>query len=368
MTAGSWIAGKDRIWRKLAPRGREGSARPPHIHARDPATNEQLHITASEMSSSGAVPHIDRNVRITLIGAGTIGLSFAALHLEFLASAAQLTILDTRPDLAEYVASTLPKYLPASLKGCESSVRLIASLADAVRDADIVQEQGPENLHFKASIWKEVVKHAKRDALFWSSTSGITASAQAEAAGLDEGAAARLIVVHPYNPPHIMPLLEVVPGAKTKAATVDRTLEFWKARGREPVVLKKECPGFVANRLAFALLRESIHLVRDGVLSVEELDRVVQASMGPRWAIAGPFKSYHAGGGPGGLEAFFKNIGGTVQGCWEDSGRENVGEGWEPEIFRQANEAYGVVDTSERDRLTKAVLGAAQSNQSLGSP
>ncbi|KAH7064818.1 hypothetical protein B0J12DRAFT_706565 [Macrophomina phaseolina] len=318
-------------------------------------------------SNSGSAPYVDHDTRITLIGAGTIGLSFAALHLQFLASPSQLTILDTRPDLEEYVASTLPKYLPASFRGSIPSLRLTASLADAVRDADIVQEQGPENLPFKASIWKEVAKNAQKpSALFWSSTSGITASAQAEGAELDDGAAARLIVVHPYNPPHIMPLLEVVPGAKTGPETVERTLNFWRRRRREPVVLKKECAGFVANRLAFALLRESVHLVNEGIVSVEELDRLVQTSMGPRWAAAGPFKSYHAGGGPGGLEAFFKNIGGTVQGCWDDSGKENVGEGWEREIFRQAKEAYGVADTSERDHLTRAVLEAAQSKQRQG--
>ncbi|KAL1632076.1 hypothetical protein SLS56_003965 [Neofusicoccum ribis] len=312
------------------------------------------------MAASSPTPRVDRCLRITLVGAGTIGLSFAALHLGFLESPSQLTILDTRPDLAEYVASTLPKYLSASQQGCEASLRLTDSLPDAVRDADIIQEQGPENLAFKASIWNEVVKHARPDTLLWSSTSGITASAQAEAAGLGEAAAARLVVVHPYNPPHIMPLLEVVPGAKTNAETAEKTLAFWKARGREPVVLKKECPGFVANRLAFALLRESIHLVNEGIVSVEELDRVVQTSMGPRWAVAGPFKSYHAGGGPGGLDAFFKNIGGTVQGCWDDSGKESVGGGWEPNVFRQAQEAYGVVDTAQRDRLTRDVLDAAQ--------
>ncbi|KAF4540962.1 3-hydroxyacyl- dehydrogenase [Lasiodiplodia theobromae] len=303
--------------------------------------------------------YIDADTRITLIGAGTIGLSFAALHLHFLKSPSQLTILDTRPDLAEYVASTLPKYLPEGQYDL-SSIRLTDSLPDAVRDADIVQEQGPENLPFKAAIWAQVAEHVEKPgALFWSSTSGITATAQAEAAGLVD-AAARLVVVHPYNPPHIMPLLEVVPGARTSEETVRRTVTFWQARGREPVVLHKEVSGFVANRLAFALLREAVHLVRDGVVGVEELDRVVQASMGPRWAVAGPFKSYHAGGGPGGLEAFFKNIGGTVQRCWDDSGRENVGDGWEDDIFKQAEDAYGVVDTSRRDRVTREVLEAAR--------
>ncbi len=156
-----------------------------------------------------------------------------------------------------------------------------------------------------------------------------------------------------------MPLIEIVPSPTTNEDVVDGTVRFWKSIGREPVVLKKECTGFVANRLAFALLREAIHLVDEGVVSVEELDTIVLSSMGPRWAVAGPFKSYHAGGGHAGLEGFFKNIGGTVQECWDDSGRPVVGEGeWEKEIFTQTREAYGVVDVAERDKVTKRVLEA----------
>jgi hypothetical protein len=99
----------------------------------------------------------------------------------------------------------------------------------------------------------------------------------------------------------------------------------------------------VANRLAFLLLREAIHLVNEGVVSVSDLDRVVQSSTGPRWAVAGPFKSYHIGRGAGGLEGFMKNMGGTVQACWDDAGKENVGNGWEIEVFRQTKVACGDV-------------------------
>jgi 3-hydroxyacyl-CoA dehydrogenase len=96
---------------------------------------------------------------------------------------------------------------------------------------------------------------------------------------------------------------------------------------RESVVLGKECTGFV-------LPREAIHLVNEDVVSVSNLDRVAQSSMGPRWAVVGPFKSYHMGGGAGGLERFMKNMGGTVQACWDDAGKENVGDGWENEVLR----------------------------------
>ena len=176
----------------------------------------------------------------------------------------------------------------------------------------------------------------------------------------------RLLVVHPYNPPHIMPLLELVPSPDTSKEVIQRTQEFWTLRGRVPIHIKKETTGFVANRLAFALLREAVHLVDEGVVSVEELDSIVESSMGPRWAIAGPFKSYHAGGGPAGLEGFFKNIGGTVQDCWQDSGKPNVGDGWENKIFRQSQDAYGTIDVSQRDRLTRRVLEVLREGKNKG--
>ncbi|KAF2268584.1 hypothetical protein CC78DRAFT_530026 [Lojkania enalia] len=299
----------------------------------------------------------DSELRITLIGAGTIGLSFAAFHLSHLTSPSHLTIYDTRPNAEEYILSTLPQFyqngsVPISL----SEINIATSLSSAVSTASIIQESGPENLSFKKQLWKQVEQHAPKDALLWSSTSGIPASQQSQ----DMQDRARLLVVHPYNPPHIMPLLELVPSPETLERVITRTQDFWLARGRVPIHLKKEITGFVANRLAFALLRESIHLVQSGVVSVTELDKIVESSMGPRWAVAGPFKSYHAGGGPGGLEAFFKNIGGTVQACWTDAGQVNVGDGWEDQVFREAREAYGIVATTERDAITRRVLNTIE--------
>jgi 3-hydroxyacyl-CoA dehydrogenase len=291
-------------------------------------------------------------LRITLIGAGTIGLSFAAFHLAN-PIPCRLTICDTRPNLHSYVLEQLPKFFPQDDTPRDiAKLRIATSLRHAVADAHIIQESLPENLEVKKELWKVVEKHAPSDALLWSSTSGIPASQQAQ----DMQDKTRLIVVHPYNPPHVMPLLELVPSPQTAEAVITRTQEFWRERGRVPIHVKKETTGFVANRLAFALLREAIHLVDQGVVSVSELDQIVESSMGPRWAVAGPFKSYHAGGGPAGLQGFFENIGGTVQGCWDDAGKVNVGGGWEDEVFRQAKETYGTVDVGERDRVTRKVL------------
>jgi 3-hydroxyacyl-CoA dehydrogenase len=295
------------------------------------------------------------DLKITLIGTGTIGLSFAAFHLTHLASPSQVTIYDTRSNVSQYVQENLPRFFKHqehSPLPSFADVNIATSLEEAVKDTHIVQESGPENLAFKLDLWAEVEKHAPKDALLWSSTSGIPASQQSQKMQ-DKS---RLLVVHPYNPPHIMPLLELVPSPETSESVIERTQAFWRARGRVPIHIKKEAIGFVANRLAFALLREAVHLVDAGVVSVEEVDKIVESSMGPRWAVAGPFKSYHAGGGPAGLEGFFKNIGGTVQECWADAGTVNVGDGWEEKLFREAKQVYGTVDVSERDRITRRLL------------
>lgn len=291
-------------------------------------------------------------VKITLVGTGTIGLSFAAFHLAN-PTPCQLTIYDTRPNLHGYVQEHLPKFFAGQETPSDIvKIRIATSLPAAVADAHIIQESGPEDLEVKKKLWKEVEQHAPKIALLWSSTSGIPASQQAS----DMQDQTRLLVVHPYNPPHIMPLLELVPSPQTSETVIKRTQDFWRERGRVPIHIKQETTGFVANRLAFALLREAIHLVNEGVVSVSELDQIVESSMGPRWAVAGPFKSYHAGGGPVGLEGFFKNIGGTIQGCWDDAGKVNVGDGWEEQVFKQAKEVYGTVDVGERDRITTRLL------------
>lgn len=232
-----------------------------------------------------------------------------------------------------------------------------------MKNADIVQEQGPENEAFKTDIWAKIEQDASPTCLFWSSTSGIPASKQA----VNMKSKSRLLVVHPYNPPHIMPLLELAPSPSTDPTVVQRTLDYWKHSGRVPVVLGRETVGFVANRLAFALLREAIHLVNEGVVSPHYVDQIVENSMGPRWMVAGPFKSYHAGGGAGGLKSFFDNIGGTIQDCWNDSGKVNMGEAWEDSICKEVHETYGErnpVELKKRSEMTKLLLSTRDSHSS----
>lgn len=295
----------------------------------------------------------EQEQRITIIGAGTIGLSFVALHLTH--HSYQVVICDTRPDLEAYVHDTLPKYLPSGLNHGDR-LALESEISTAVANATIVHECLPEKAGIKQSVWKEVEQYASPKALLWSATSGITASTQSQ----QMKDMTRVCVVHPYNPPHVMPLLEVVPSEHTSQAVIDATLAFWRNIGREPVLIRKEMTGFVANRLAFALFREAVHLVDAGVIAVEDLDRVVETSMGPRWAVAGPFKSYHAGGGKRGLEGFMDNIGDTVGDVWGDLGSPKADGDWRKSVCDEAQRVYGVVDTAERDRITKKVLLAIE--------
>ncbi|RYP81325.1 hypothetical protein DL769_002054 [Monosporascus sp. CRB-8-3] len=304
----------------------------------------------------------DGDVPIALIGAGTIGLSLAAWHLTHLTEGSDLTIMDPRPDLEHHVYENLAVSLPPHLHWRIPQVTLTASLHEAVKKSKIIQECGPENLTFKANLWAEVEQLALPDALFWTSTSGIPASQQ----NVNMRDKTRLLVVHPFNPPHILPLLEIVPSPQTSESTITRTLNFWTQRGREPVLLKKEATGFVAGRLAWVLLREAIHLVNEEVVTVAQLDRIIETSMGPRWAYAGPFKSFHAGGGAGGLEALLRNVGPTIQACWDDAGKVNIGEAWQSKVVEQARDTYGSPNLQERDRANQRVLEVVQEVKTVG--
>ncbi|KAJ4315640.1 hypothetical protein N0V94_005837 [Neodidymelliopsis sp. IMI 364377] len=314
--------------------------------------------------------------RITLIGGGTIGASLAALHLQkaLKSKPVKLVIYDNKTGLKDYLRKSVPLYMQHSFKSkvqntsalskateffddcmSDGTIEINNDLASAVASADIVEEQGPEVLEFKKDIWPTIEEYAPSTALLWSSTSGIPASLQNK--GMKDPS--RLLIVHPFNPPHLMPMLEVVPSDVTAKDVIERTIKYWESLGMTPTVLKKEAQGFIANRLAFALFREALNVVASGIASPKDVDTIVTGSMGPRWAIAGPFESYNAGGGPGGIEQFFEKLGGTIQACWDDQGSINFGDGWEKRICEETKEAYGVADLSKRDALTRNVLAAA---------
>ncbi|MGW6932371.1 3-hydroxyacyl-CoA dehydrogenase NAD-binding domain-containing protein [Lentzea sp. NPDC054927] len=276
--------------------------------------------------------------KVAVIGAGVIGLSWARLFVEH---GMTVRVTDPRPDLADVVPS---------------GALVASSVAEAVRDADFVQENGPENLEFKKNLFAELVREAPADALLLSSSSAIPSTAFAE--GID---GSRILIGHPFNPPHVIPLVEVVPGEQTSEDSVQRAVEFYRSLGRTPVVERKEIPGFVGNRLQAALSREAAYLVEQGVVTPADLDAVVTNSLGLRWATVGPFLGAHLGGGPGGYRHLAEHIGKSMQGLELGSPSGN------PEkLIEAVEDAYGSSTYSAlaetRDRKQLAVLTALEEN------
>uniref|UniRef100_A0AAU2VTH9 L-gulonate 3-dehydrogenase n=1 Tax=Streptomyces sp. NBC_00008 TaxID=2903610 RepID=A0AAU2VTH9_9ACTN len=253
---------------------------------------------------------------VTVIGGGVIGSSWAAL---FLAHGMRVTLNDSRPEVEqqarELIAGAAPALASAGLdtSGLTRRFRFETDLARAVADADVIQESGPDALDFKRSFFRDVERLAKPGALLLSSTSSRPASQM----GTLMKDPARLVVGHPFNPPHMLPLVEVVPGPDTARETVDEAMTFYRAAGRHPVLISKEIPAFVGNRLQGALLREAIALCLDGAITAPQVDELMRGSLGIRWASEGPFLSFFLGGGHGGFAHMLREHGGDMVAHWK---------------------------------------------------
>ncbi|BFH74537.1 3-hydroxyacyl-CoA dehydrogenase family protein [Sulfurisphaera javensis] len=177
------------------------------------------------------------------------------------------------------------------------------NLNEAINNTDFVLEAIIEEYGPKKALFRQLDEKLDKDVVLASSTSGLlmTEIQKAMTRYPERG-----VIAHPWNPPHLLPLVEIVPGEKTSQETINATKDFMENKlERVVVVLKKEIPGFIGNRLAFALFREAVYLVDEGVATVEDIDKVMTAAIGLRWAFMGPFLTYHLGGGEGGLEYFF---------------------------------------------------------------
>ena len=292
-----------------------------------------------------------------VVGAGTIGLSWAAL---FASRGIDVRVQDPRPDLAQLVDDAAAELEPVLGAGLCERITVVAELEAAVEGVDVVQENGPERLELKQELFARIEAAAPREALLLSSTSGLMPSDMA--AHMQEPG--RLLVGHPFNPPHVVPLVEVVPGAQTTDAAAQAAADFYRSLGKVPVVLRREIGGFVANRLQSALFRESVNLVLQGVVTPEELDRVVTESVGVRWATAGPFESYHLGGGPGGIRHLLEHLGPGMARRWKDLGEPELTPELVERVSSDTEQRFADRDypsrTAERDRVQLAVLRARE--------
>jgi 3-hydroxyacyl-CoA dehydrogenase len=258
--------------------------------------------------------------RIAIIGTGVIGASWTAL---FLAKGLEVVATDVAPDaetsLRRFVKAAWPALERLGLAPGASQSRLTFTrdLPTAVAGADLVQENGPERIDFKKKLYGQLDELLPPDVIIASSSSGLTMSEiQSGAASHPE----RCVIAHPFNPPHLIPLVEIVGGAKTSEATIRRAAEFYTSIGQRTVRLNKEMPGHVANRLQAALAREVYYLVSEGVVSAADVDTALCWGPGLRWGVMGNMMLNHLGGGPGGIEHFFEQFAGPMTAWWKTLG------------------------------------------------
>src|SRR5712671_2545264 len=254
--------------------------------------------------------------RIAIIGTGVIGASWTAL---FLAKGLQVVATDVAPSaeaaLRKFVEAAWPalKRLGLSPGASQSNLSFTPALAQAVADADLVQENGPERIDFKQKLYGELDQMLPPDVIIASSSSGLTMSE------IQKGARShpeRCLIAHPFNPPHLIPLVELVGGAATSEDTIQRAAAFFGGLGKRTIRLKKEIRGHVANRLAAALFREVVYLVAEDVVSVGDVDAAICWGPGLRWGVMGPTLLYHLGGGPGGIDHWWDQFTGPMTALW----------------------------------------------------
>ena len=258
--------------------------------------------------------------RIAIIGSGVIGASWTAL---FLAKGLRVVATDIAPNaeaaLRKFVENAWPalERLGLSRGASQSNLAFTADVAHAIADADLVQENGPERIDFKQKLYGQLDELLPVDVIIASSSSGLTMSE------IQKGAAShpeRCIIGHPFNPPHLIPLVEIVGGEKTSEATIRRAEEFYTSIGQRTVRLNKEMPGHVANRLQAALAREVYYLVAEGVVSAADVDTALSWGPGLRWGIMGNMMLNHLAGGAGGIEHFFQQFTGPMTVWWKTLG------------------------------------------------
>ena len=257
--------------------------------------------------------------RVAVIGAGTIGASWAAI---FLARGLDVAAYDPAPNgesfLRKFIGNAWPTLRQLNWVLPEADPMRLTfhrQIAEAVRDADFIQESGPEREDVKLALFKEIDAAAPPQSVIASSSSGFMVSVMQPACKHPE----RCVIGHPFNPPHLIPLVEVVGSAKTSPQAVATAMEFYKSVGKRPIHIKKEVRGHVANRLQTVLWKEAVQLVAEGVVSVSDADAAIAYGPGLRWALMGPHLTFHLAGGEGGMTHFMHHIAPAAQ-TWIDDG------------------------------------------------
>lgn len=297
--------------------------------------------------------------RVAVIGAGTIGASWAAL---FLARGLEVVVSDPAPHAEEATRRLIAAAWPVLTKlgaaeGFEpTALRFEPDAVTAVEGVDFVQKNAPERYEVKQAVLRAIDEALPPHVVIASSTSGLLLSRMVEGLAHPE----RCVIGHPFNPPHLVPLVEVVGGTTASPEAVATAMAFYKAMGKHPIEIRKEVKGHVANRLQAALWREAIYLVEQGVATVADIDAAVSEGPGLRWAIMGQHMTFHLGGGTGGLDHFLHHLLPAVEGWWADLGTPTMTEELKASLVEGVKVEAGVRTLAElaarRDTLLAQII------------
>lgn len=257
--------------------------------------------------------------KVGIVGTGVIGASWAAYYL---ARGFDVRASDPGEGAEQGLRAKVAEFWPAlermGLAPGASLQRLHfdKDLAQALKDVDFVQENGPERVAIKRDLLASITAAIGPEVIVATSSSGILISEVQEAAIHPE----RIVLGHPFNPPHLIPLVEVVGGRLTSAQAIERTMAFYAEIGKKPILLRREIKGHIANRLQAALWREAFSLIDSGVASVADVDTAISHGPGLRWALLGPFMNLHLSGGEGGIGRVIEHLGPPIEGWWRELG------------------------------------------------
>ncbi len=262
--------------------------------------------------------------RVSVIGAGTIGASWAAC---FLARGFEVSAYDPSPNGEAFTRRFIDNAWPTLEKlgtvqpGADRArIAFFGDPTAAAKGADFVQESGPEREDIKIDLIAAIDAGAPPETVIATSSSGLLVSRVSTKCKHPE----RCVIGHPFNPPHLIPLVEVVGGPKTSPEAIFKAMDFYRTAGKKPIHIKKEVAGHVANRLQAALWREAVHLVAEGVVSVADADAAIAFGPGLRWAFMGPSLTFHLAGGEGGMPHFMSHIGPAIQSWMDDLGQTRL--------------------------------------------
>jgi 3-hydroxyacyl-CoA dehydrogenase len=305
--------------------------------------------------------------QIAVLGGGLIGASWTALFLAFRHSVTVADPSETAPEYCRDFARRAWPYLSELIEDLPPQPPLdhllfTTDIATACKGAEFVQEAGPDRIAPKQDIIAQAENTLGADVLIASSTSSLMASdIQAKAQNPD-----RILVAHPMNPPHLVPLVELVAGRKTAPDTLDRAEAFFKSLDRITIRVQKERPGHLANRLTSALYREAVNIVAEGIASVEDVDRAIAYGPGMRWGLMGPHLIYHLGGGPGGYRHYLDHLGPTQETRWQDLGHPKLTPDLVDELVRGLEQEIAEIDPDALEATRdQALVALAKLKQGL---